>query len=99
MAFGVQRLTGLPVTLAVGLNLLISMAIVHLLARLGVVCLRALFYRGTQRICSQRNLAGWQNNRCSDELAGNFVSAEGFVFELMMMMFSSISSIAWWGNL
>ena len=44
----------------------------------------------------QRNLAGWQNSRCSDELAGKFVTGEGFVLELMK--FSSISSIAWWGN-
>ena len=41
----------------------------------------------------QRNLAGWQNSRCSDELAGKFVTAEGFV--LVLMMFPSISSIAW----
>ena len=35
----------------------------------------------------QRNLVGWQNSSCSDELAGKFV--------LGLMMFPSISSIAW----
>ena len=29
----------------------------------------------------QRNLAGWQNSRCSEELAGKFVTAEGSVLE------------------
>ena len=43
----------------------------------------------------QRNLAGWQNSRCPDDLVGKFVAAEGFVLE--WMMFSSIWSIAWWG--
>ena len=44
----------------------------------------------------QSNLSGWQNGRCSDELAGKFVTTEGSVLELMM--FSSISSLAWWVN-
>ena len=44
----------------------------------------------------QMNLAGWQNSRCSDELAAKFVSAEGFVLELKR--FSSIARLAWWGN-
>ena len=29
----------------------------------------------------QRNLAGWHNSRCSDELTGKFGTAEGFVLE------------------
>ena len=44
----------------------------------------------------QRNLAGWQNSRCSDDLAGKFVTAEGSVLELMM--FASSSRLAWWRN-
>ena len=44
----------------------------------------------------QRNLAGWQKYRCSDELAGKFIIDRGFVWELLT--FPSISSRAGCGN-
>ena len=44
----------------------------------------------------QRNLAGWQHSRFSNELAGKFITAEGFGLELMT--FSSMSSLTGWRN-
>ena len=41
----------------------------------------------------QRNIAGWQRSSCSDEVAGKFVTAGGFV--LVLTMIPSNSSMAW----